>query len=376
MISGTIPQSIGELAFLENLDMSSNSLRGSLPSSLFNLLKFEAIDISGNPDIGGTLPANIGNATSLRKIVCFDNSLTGPIPSSISELESLELVLIAYNLLTGSIPTFEKSSALTTVLLTDLRLTGSIPQSIGNLPRIQLFAAGNNQLTGKVPSFAGNTGTLSELWLYGNLLTGIGDFFQMAPPNALTLVQCHQNRFTDFFPSRIGEFTSLRVLDLSDNQLKGTLPSEVGLIPIQEHDSISFDEGSFDVGRNRLTGTIPTELGLLTTADRIDVGDNQLRGTIPRELGNCTNLSELVLFFNLLEGTVPTEIAALPFLETFKVAGNDGISGDLDESFCARPTPFVEIWSDCLRDNVTCSCCDTCCESSLPSSCEEMSAQN
>lgn len=251
-------------------------------------------------------------------------------------------------------------------------LTGRIPQSIGNLPKLQMFAAGNNQFTGTVPSFAGNTGTLSELWLYNNLLTGIGDFFQMGPTNALKVIQCHHNRFPDALPTRIGEFTSLRVVDLSDNQMIGSIPTEVGRLPIQKHDGLSKDPGDFDLYKNRLTGTLPTELGLLTMANRIAVGSNQINGTIPRELGSCVNLNELDVAFNRLQGTIPTEIAALPLLETLFLSGNDGITGDLDAPFCSRPTPFETFTSDCLRDDVTCSCCHICCESSLVASCEEM----
>ena len=110
-----------------------------------------------------------------------------------------------------------------------------------------------------------------------NLLTSIGDFFDSVNPTSLRSIQAHQNRFSDVFPTRIGEFTSLRILDISDNQLIGTIPTEVGLLPIQFYDSISADEGTFDVGTNRLSGTLPTELGLLTMADRIDVFTNQVR---------------------------------------------------------------------------------------------------
>lgn len=138
-----------------------------------------------------------------------------------------------------------------------------------------------------MPSFAGNTGALAELWVGDNLLTSIGDFFETVNPTSLRSIQAHQNRFSDVIPTRIGQFTSLRVFDISDNQLFGTIPTEVGLLPIQFYDSISDDEGSFDVGTNRLTGTLPTELGLLTMADRIDVIDNQVRQWIVLIISLC-----------------------------------------------------------------------------------------
>lgn len=41
---------------------------------------------------------------------------------------------------------------------------------------------------------------------------------------------------------------------------------------------------SLDVSRNQLTGTIPTELGLLKKLKNIDVSSNKLEGTLPNEM--------------------------------------------------------------------------------------------
>ncbi len=145
-VSGTIPESIGDLAALEVLDLASTPMRGTLPASLFNLPKLERLLLSDS-DIGGNLPDNIGNASSLRNLFFLSNPFTGTIPTGISELSSLEQVIIAFNRgLTGSMPTFEKNVALTICVMGELSLTGSIPPSLGNLPNLQIFNVANNQV--------------------------------------------------------------------------------------------------------------------------------------------------------------------------------------------------------------------------------------
>ena len=97
----------------------------------------------------------------------------------------------------------------------------------------------------------------------------------------------------------------LRVLSLSNNQLSGSIPSELGDLanlvsavarqqPVERADTVEL--GNLDnlvtlwLGDNQLSGSIPPRLGNLANLYRAVPPRNQLSGSIPSELGNLDNL--------------------------------------------------------------------------------------
>jgi len=62
---------------------------------------------------------------------------------------------------------------------------------------------------------------------------------------------------------------------------------------------------------NQLKGSIPSEIGNLTNLTALDLCNNQLTGSIPSEIGNLTNLSKLKLEYNQLKGEIPESICNL-----------------------------------------------------------------
>ncbi len=86
---------------LVTLDLTNNSLRGTIPSS-FGKLNWWQINLSYN-QLNGTIPSGL-----LRKIERFNvtnNRLTGPIPSTVSSKPGM-VFIAANNRLTGTIPNF------------------------------------------------------------------------------------------------------------------------------------------------------------------------------------------------------------------------------------------------------------------------------
>ena len=73
-------------------------------------------------------------------------------------------------------------------------------------------------------------------------------------------------------------------MDLSDNQLDGPIPTELGDLASLEN---------LDLSSNGLYGRIPSQLANLSNLKRIDLVKNRLVGSVPPELFNLSNLISL-----------------------------------------------------------------------------------
>ena len=76
-------------------------------------------------------------------------------------------------------------------------------------------------------------------------------------------------------PPEIRRASSLQVLSLSNNRLRGAVPRELGQLTALE---------ALRLELNRLSGMLPTELGNLSRLRFLDVGRNILQGPIPSSL--------------------------------------------------------------------------------------------
>ncbi|CAI9276208.1 unnamed protein product [Lactuca saligna] len=84
----------------------------------------------------------------------------------------------------------------------------------------------------------------------------------------------------------LGNLKSLTDLQLSVNQLNGSIPSSLGHLT-----SLNF----LYLFQNQLFGPIHVELGNLKSLTHLAVSENQLNGSIPSSLGDLTSLNVLYL---------------------------------------------------------------------------------
>jgi hypothetical protein len=113
-------------------------------------------------------------------------------------------------------------------------------------------------------------------------------------------------------PSSIGNCQKLQYLNLSHNNLKGTIPLEIfNLLSIL-----------LGLSHNSLSGSLPSEVGMLKNIGKLDVSENHLSGGIPITIGECISLEYLLLQGNSFNGTIPSTLASLKGLRYLGLSRN------------------------------------------------------
>ena len=153
---------------------------------------------------------------------------------------------------------------------------------------------------------------LSDSQLTGTIPPELGNL------NNLEGLYLNNNQLTGEIPAELGSLTNLKYLWLFNNQLTGEIPAELGSLAGLEGLSLSI---------NQLTGEIPAELGGLSNLVVLFLNNNQLTGEIPAELGSLTNLDGLYLDINQLTGGIPAELGSLTNLVRLRLEGNQLTGG-------------------------------------------------
>nr|XP_010924732.1 receptor-like protein 51 [Elaeis guineensis] len=132
---------------LVHLDLSSNTLKGPIPSSISVLGYLETLNLSSN-GLAGTLPDSIGDLVFLKNASFSQNSLSGPIPTSISQLSNLTHLDLSSNQFNGSIPRFlSEMKELKFLNLENNNFQGVIPFNTTSIKKLEVLKVrGNSDL--------------------------------------------------------------------------------------------------------------------------------------------------------------------------------------------------------------------------------------
>ncbi|KAK4577810.1 hypothetical protein RGQ29_028077 [Quercus rubra] len=266
--SGTIPNTLGNLWYLETLNLANNfltressSLELSFLSSLTNY-SLKSIVLADNP-LKGTLPTSIGNfSTSLEEFVASNCNVKGTTPMGIGNSSNLNILSLENNELVGPIPTTIRGMN---------NLQGSIPDGICQLRNLVELFLNHNKLLGPIPACWGSLSKLQKLYLDSNKLTSITSSFW-----------------------NVGNLGPVTHIDLSWNQLSSDIQAIRGL------DSLA----NLSLAHNKLQGPIPWSFGKLISTVCLDLSDNNLSGEIFESLIEPC-LKYINVSFNRLQGKIP-----------------------------------------------------------------------
>ncbi|KDP35943.1 hypothetical protein JCGZ_09915 [Jatropha curcas] len=322
---GHLPNWLGELKNLVELDLSSNSLEGPIPASLGNFQNLSELQLRANK-LNGTLPDSLGQLSNLNFLDVSMNELSGVISevhfSTPTKLDSLDLSenSFIFNVSSDWIPPFQLiylylgschlgsipsniSKIMYFFSLSNNQMTVEIPNSIGKLKSVRVIDLSRNHFIGSIPSSIGNFSGLSALDLQNNNLSG-------EIPSSLSelhLLRTLHLRATGNIPPWVGEaFPHLRILGLRSNDFSGEIPPAISNLSSLQVLDLANDAlngkipASFD---NSLSGAIQASMSSITALSYLDVSNNNLSGVIP-----YTNQMATLMHLVMVETHVYVEV--------------------------------------------------------------------
>ncbi|XP_022744362.1 receptor-like protein 12 [Durio zibethinus] len=360
--SGTIPPTLFGIPTLQKILLSQNQFSDSLVNLHREPSSLDTLDLSSNK-LQGPLPRVVFELQGLKILSLSSNNFSGFIPlRAIQNLRNLSSLDLSHNQLSvnasdtnPSLPSFLN---ITTLKLASCNLT-KFPDFLKNQSRLLYLDLSNNNIHGRIPKWIWEArslrhlnlsqnflvefegplqninSSLSVLDLHGNQLQGQMPF----PPRYATYLDYSNNNFSSVLLAEIGEYLSytyffslssnkfrgsiprsicsiiyLKVLDLSNNSLSGSIP--------QCLTQKSLSLRVLNLRRNNLNGVIPDTFPQGCGLQTLDLNRNLLQGKVPKSLANCKMLEVLDLGNNQINDTFPCHLKSISTLRVLVLRAN------------------------------------------------------
>ncbi|TVU06991.1 hypothetical protein EJB05_47029, partial [Eragrostis curvula] len=306
-ISMVIPDDFASpFASMEYLDMSSNLLYGGVPS-LAEATSLQVLDLSFNRLTGEIPPSLNGNGSILTSLLLSDNDLTGPMPPSRWSLTELVHLILENN-----------------------RFSGNLSSVLSSSSQLKELNVRNNDLSGII-----HDGILSSSQDLGIVLLGGNDFhgaipFGLCSNNHLHFLDLSNNRFSGEVPSCFyNDYWTDLPLYINDEPFPGNVTRSMSVDFTTKGENLTYKGEplvlmtAIDLSMNQLTGTIPQPIGFLRQLKSLNLSHNHLVGPIPETFLYLEDMESLDLSHNHLNGSLPVHLTNLSFLCYFNVAYNN-----------------------------------------------------
>ncbi|XP_048334671.2 receptor-like protein EIX2 [Ziziphus jujuba] len=300
-----IPSFFTTFTKLTYLNLSSTYMYGEVPPQLANLSSLESLDLSFNTAFSVRNLGWISHLSSLRELVLSDTNLSKAndwlqTVNKLPHLTRLELKRCSLpNIVPSSLSLANSSKSLAVLDLSANSLSVSVYQWLFNysfsLVQLDLF---NVQLEGPIPGDFGKMTALTKLDLSYNQLEGEVPR-SISNLTALVYLDLRKNQLEGEIPKSVWNICTLRELFMSDNNISGELPKLAQVPRRCSHYSLEY----LDLSRNQITGSLP-DLTHFSSLRSIQLSSNQLNGTVSETIGQLTQLNILSLADNSLNDEI------------------------------------------------------------------------
>lgn len=350
-LEGTLPSNFNQLTALERISLQKNNLSGPLPtfnglshlqfcylgSNQFETipadffvgltsLQFFSLEYNNlNVTNGWQLPADLKDSVSLENLTLSQVNLVGPIPDFLGEMAQLSVLELAYNKLSGAIPSTFSGSGIQVLQLNNQYTPG---------------LSGSLDLLGTMQS-------LEQLWLHGNNFNGTIPV-SLAKCVSLKDIRLNQNNLVGPIPAQFADL-ALTNLSVDSNKLTGPIPNlkiPAGGFSYKENSFCQSDPGKLCAPEvtalldflatlnypvnlaGSWAGNNPCNLwmGIGCANDlvnSISLPKKQLTGNISPSLVNLASLKTIRLNDNNLSGQIPANLTQLKYLSVLDVSDNN-----------------------------------------------------
>ncbi|KAL2324591.1 hypothetical protein Fmac_023649 [Flemingia macrophylla] len=307
------------------LDMSYNNLSGELTDCWKNWKSLVFINLRFN-NITGKIPHSMGSLTNLRFLYLKSNKLFGEVPFSLKNCKNLRILDLCRNNLSGVIPSWLGQS-IEGLELRSNQFSGNIPTRLCQLHSLMMIVFASNRLSGPIPNCLHNITAMLSVYSSTHKASFTFNFPGLSVNIACSIPMLIKG-------NELLYYTVMNVIDLSSNNLSGSVPLEMYVLTGLQ---------SLNLSNNQLMGTIPQEIGNLLQLESFDLSRNHFSGEIPESMSALHYLGVLNLSFNNFVGKIPSSGTQLQSFTSLSYMGNSDLCGTPLPKICPQDEKSIDI---------------------------------
>ncbi|CAH9129703.1 unnamed protein product [Cuscuta epithymum] len=283
----------------------------------------------------------------LSTLHLYSNQFTRLFPN-LTVFPSLDSLDLSYNLLDGVISEhhFLNLSKLTYLDLSSNNFTFNVTSAWLPPFQLQYIRLSSCKLGPDFPNWLRTQANYTQLDISSNAISdSIPSWFWNTPITGFLQINFSYNEIKGIIGN--GAQASIRggVLDMSSNKLEGVIPPSFFNVAVLYLSRNNFTDLNFlcdikahasvellDISFNQLSGTLPDCWPSLSSLRVLNLGYNQnLSGTLPTFIGSLTSLKALHLEHNKFTGPLPSSMKNCSSLVCLDLGHNDLFGPTLDQ---------------------------------------------